>query len=100
MDMRFPLAGLAFLLAASAPALAQDMTGGTLTCAEYAAMDAAGKNKAMGAVRVFARESVNAAEAGTVAQMVDLTDEEFMGRMDAACVAADGATTVLQAMQD
>ena len=100
MNLRTPFSALAILLAVSVPALAEDLDGGTLTCAEYNAMDAAGKNAAMGAVRVFATESANAAEAGTVAQMSGNDDEAYMGRMDASCVDdAVGATAVIKAMQ-
>jgi hypothetical protein len=99
MNKLFAASGLALLVAAGSPVLAQDINGGTLTCAEYNALDAAGKNLAMGAVRLFAQESVNAAEAGTVAQMTSETDEVFMGRMDQACVAADGTSTVIAAMR-
>jgi hypothetical protein len=99
MNMRTPFAALAILMAVGAPALAQDVNGGTLTCAEYNAMDAAGKNIAMGAIRVFAQESTNAAEAGMVAQMSTDDDVAYMGRMDASCIDAVGTTTVIAAMQ-
>lgn len=99
MNMRTPFFALATLLAVSAPAFAQQLDGGTLTCAEYNAMDAAGKNAAMGAIRAFAIESANAAEVGMVAQMNTDDDPTYMGRMDASCIDAVGTTTVIQAMQ-
>ncbi len=99
MDMRIPLFGVAFLMTAGAPALAQDVDGGKLTCTEYVAMDAAGKNIAMGAIRAFAKESVNATAAGMVAQMDGDDDVAFMGRMDASCIDAVGTTAVIDAMQ-
>jgi len=99
MNMRTPFAALAILMAVGAPALAQDVNGGTLTCAEFKAMDAAGKNIAMNAVRNFARESVNASAAGTVAQMDSDTDDTYMGRMVASCLNEMGTTPVIAAMQ-
>lgn len=99
MNLRTSFAALAILLAVGAPAAAQDIDGGTLTCAEYNAMDAAGKNLAMGAIRAFAKESVNASAAGIVAQMDDDTDTTYMGRMDASCLDELGTTPVIKAMQ-
>lgn len=99
MDMRIPLITISFLMTAGAPALAQQLDGGTLTCGEYVAMDAAGKNAAMGAIRAFAKESVNASAAGMVAQMSDDDDVAYMGRMDASCIDAVGTTAVIAAMQ-
>jgi hypothetical protein len=99
MNMRTPFAALAILMTVSAPALAQQLDGGALTCAEYNAMDAAGKNIAMGAIRAFAKESVNAEASGMVAQMDTDDDVAYMGRMDASCIDAVGTTAVIDAMQ-
>lgn len=99
MNNRTPFAALAILLAVSAPALAQQIDGGALTCAEYNAMNAADKNASMNAVRGFAIESVNAEAAGTVAQMSGDDDVAFMGKMDASCIDAVGTTPVIAAMQ-
>lgn len=99
MNLRTSFAAFAIVLAVGAPAVAQEIDGGMLTCAEYTAMDAAGKNIAMNAVRNFALESSNASAAGTVAQTDQLTDEEFMGRMDASCVDEMGTMAVIGAMQ-
>jgi hypothetical protein len=99
MNLRTPFAALIILMAASAPTLAQQLDGGELTCAEFVGMNAADKNAGMGAVRGFARESVNATAAGTVAQTDQLTDDEFMGRMDAACIDAAPGKTIIDAMR-
>lgn len=99
MDMRIPLFGIAFLMTAGAPALAQQLDGGALTCAEFVAMNAGDKNAAMGAVRGFVKESVNASASGTVAQTDQLNDNEFMARMDGACIEAAAGTTIIAAMR-
>jgi hypothetical protein len=99
MDMRIPLIAISFLMALGAPATAQQLDGGALTCAEYNAMNAADKNAAMGAIRAFAKESVNATAAGMVAQMDTDDDVAYMGRMDASCINAVGTKTVIDAMQ-
>lgn len=99
MNMRTPFAALAILMAVSAPALAQQIDGGALTCAQFVGMNAADKNASLNAVRGFARESINASAAGTVAQSDQLTDAEFMARMDASCLDELGTTAVIDAMQ-
>jgi hypothetical protein len=99
MNKLFAASGVALLVVAGSPLVAQDIDGGTITCAEYTDADAATKIQAVGAVRVFIKESANSEAAGAAALAGDLTDEELMGRVDQGCVSGGPTITLVDALK-
>jgi hypothetical protein len=101
MNVRMMTAGMIIAGAMASPGWAHlvDFDGGTLTCQEFLAGNAADKNVAMGAVRVFIKESANHEAAGAAALAADLEDEELMGRLDQGCVGAPETLTLVEALK-